>query len=134
MKKQTVISLVLSVTMLLGCLSIPASAFSLDEIETVPVQQETAVTESTTAGANGMELPSSAAHLPFGQASILQGCRTIDGMMPLAGSERRLATSQGVFAYEVNTDTVIYSYNPDVKLSTGTLSKIVTALVAIENC
>lgn len=134
MKKQTVISLMLCTVILCSNLLIPVSAFSLDEIETVPVQQETVTTESAPASSEGMNLTSSAAHLPFGQASILQGCRTVDGMMPLAGSERRLATSQGVFAYEVNTDTVIYSYNPDVKLSTGTLSKIVTALVAIENC
>ena len=134
MKKQIVISLLLSAAMLFGCMTVPVSAFSVDEIETVPVQTETAVQESTAAGSGEMNLTSSAAHLPFGQASILQGCRTIDGMMPLAGSERRLATSEGVFAYEVKADTVIYSYNPDVKLSTGTLSKIVTALVAIENC
>ena len=99
MKKQIVISLLLSAAMLFGCMTVPVSAFSLDEIETVPVQTETAVQESTAAGSGEMNLTSSAAHLPFGQASILQGCRTIDRMMPLAGSERRLATSQGVFAY-----------------------------------
>lgn len=37
------------------------------------------------------------------------------------------------FAFETNTETVIYSYNPDTKLPTGTLAKMVTALVAIEN-
>ena len=133
MKKQTAISLLLCAVMLFSCFTIPVSALPL-EIESVQVQQETTPQESTAVSGDGMNLTSSAAHLPFGKASILQGCRTIDGMMPLAGSERRLATSQGVFAYEVETDTVIYSYNPDVKLSTGTLSKIVTALVAIENC
>ena len=134
MKKRSVISLILCAVMLCGSLAIPVSAFSLDDIQTVPVEQETVAPESAAPSADGMNLTSSVSHLPFGQASILQGCRTIDGMMPLAGSERRLATSQGVFAYEVETETVIYSYNPDVKLSTGTLSKIVTALVAIENC
>lgn len=134
MKKQILISLMLCTAVLLSCFRMSVSAFSLDDIETVPVQQETVAQQGAAAPGGEMNLTSSVSHLPFGQASILQGCRTIDGMMPLAGSERRLATAQGVFAYEVNTDTVIYSYNPDVKLSTGTLSKIVTALVAIENC
>lgn len=54
-------------------------------------------------------------------------------MRPLAGSDSRLDTALAAFAYETNTETVIYSYNPDTKLPTGTLAKIVTALVAIEN-
>ncbi|MGM9549810.1 MAG: D-alanyl-D-alanine carboxypeptidase family protein [Faecousia sp.] len=74
-----------------------------------------------------------AAQIPFGRVSIENGCRTINGMRPLAGSDRRLDTAQAAFVYETNTDTVIYSYNPDTKLPTGTLAKIVTALVAIEN-
>ena len=55
-------------------------------------------------------------------------------MMPLAGSERRLDTAVSAFAYEATTNTVIYSYNPDVKVSPGSLAKIVTALLAIELC
>ena len=50
--------------------------------------------------------------IPFGQVSIQNGCRTIAGMSPLAGKERKLNTAQGVFVYETNTDTVIYSYMP----------------------
>lgn len=132
MKKRTTISLLLCAAMVLGCFAMPVSALSEDMLQTVAPTEET-VPEETIGAAGQTELTSSAAHLPFGRASIQMGCRTIDGMMPLAGSERRLATSQSVFAYEATTGTVIYSYNPDVKLSTGTLSKIVTALVAIEN-
>ena len=74
------------------------------------------------------------AEIPFGQVSIQSGCRTIGGMMPLDGKERKLNTSQAVFVYEVNTDTVIYSYNADTKLAPGTLTKIVAALVTVELC
>ena len=138
MKKRRTISLLLCLALLLGCYAVPVSAVDLSNLETVAVTEQTEPTETAAAAQNpqntsNTELLNSAAKLPFGQASIKQGCRTIEGMMPLAGSERRLATAQAVFAYEMNSDTVIYSYNPDTKLSTGTLSKIVTALVAIEN-
>lgn len=133
MKKYTAISLLLCAALLIGSFAVPVNAIPVEATETVAAAEET-VTQETSAAGTGTELISSAAKLPFGQASVQQGCRTIEGMMPLAGSERRLASSQGVFAYEVNSGTVVYSYNPDVKLSTGTLSKIVAALVAIENC
>lgn len=130
MKKRTGISLLLSALLLLQCLCLPAAALPM-ELEPVVPQPET---QETLPAAQQQSPAGSAAHLPFGQASVLQGCRSIEGMMPLGGSERRLASAQGVFVYEVYTGTVIYSYNPDVKLSPGTLSKVVTALVAIENC
>ncbi len=125
MKKQTVLALMLCLSLVLSCFSLPVSAMPVET--TQPVSATEAAPES-------MELITSAAHLPFGRASIQLGCRTIDGMKPLAGSERRLPTAQAAFAYEVNSGTVIYSYNPDTKLATGTLSKIVTALVALESC
>ena len=70
----------------------------------------------------------------FGSASILNGCRTIEGMVPLSGNERRLQSAQGVFVFDTKTKTVVYSYNPDLKLSPGTLTKLVTALVVLETC
>ncbi len=131
MKIRTTISLFLCAVMVLSCFSLPASAFPVEVTETVAVTEASIPQQTEGAEPN---LADSVGQLPFGRASIQEGCRTIDGMKPLAGSERRLPTAQGVFAYEVNSGTVIYSYNPDVKLSTGTLSKIVTALVAIESC
>jgi len=70
----------------------------------------------------------------FGSACITNGCRTIEGMVPLSGSERRLQSAQGVFVYDTKTKTVVYSYNPDLKLSPGTLTKLVTAMVVLETC
>ena len=133
MKKRKLLSVLLCAVIVISCFSRPAAALTPVLTEPVEVTDHPEETTQQQVNSNGMQLTSSAAHLPFGMASIQQGCRTIDGIMPLAGSERRLATSQGVFAYEAKTGTVIYSYNPDVKLSTGTLSKIVTALVVIEN-
>ena len=36
--------------------------------------------------------------------------------------------------YEVNTDTVVYSFNPDMRLAAGGLAKVVTAIVALQYC
>ena len=70
----------------------------------------------------------------FGTTSILNGCRTINGMSPLGGSEKMLQTAQAAFIYETTTETVIYSYNPDLRLYPGALMKILTAMIAIERC
>lgn len=70
----------------------------------------------------------------FGYVCINNGCRTIDGMVSLMGNEYMCETARGVFVFEKNTETVVYSHNPDLKMSPGTLVKVVTALVAIEHC
>ena len=102
MKNPRTISLLLCLVLILGCFARPACAVDLSNLETVAVTEETAPAESTAAenpqAGTNTTLINSAAKLPFGQASIKQGCRTIEGMMPLAGSERRLATAQSVFA------------------------------------
>lgn len=124
MKKFTFLSLLLCIAMLLQGIALPVLAVPVE------ISQETAAEETieTTPGFNAVS------EIPFGSVCIQNGCRTIEGMVPLGGSERRLETAQSAFAFEVNTGTVIYSHNPDVKVSPGTLTKIVTALVAIENC
>ncbi len=140
MKNRIAISLFICAALLCQCFALPAFALSPDMTQAVEeteetVPSDTAATGTAEGGTGSTVTPgASTSHLPFGQASILQGCRTIDGKMPLGGSERRLATAQAAFAYETETGTVIYSYNPDNKLSPGTLTKIVTAMVAIENC
>lgn len=68
----------------------------------------------------------------FGTNTVLNGCRTLDGMVPLGGSDRMLKTAQAAFVYEQNTGTVLYGYNADTSMSPGALTKILTAIVAIE--
>lgn len=69
----------------------------------------------------------------YGMNAILNGCRTIDGQVPLGSDVRMLETAVSAFAYERNTGTVIYSYNPDYKMQPGTFAKLVVAIVALEN-
>lgn len=66
--------------------------------------------------------------------AVVNGCRTIRGMYPLAGGDRMVDTAQSVFIYETNTQTVIYSYNPDLQVIPGTLTKMLTAAIALEYC
>lgn len=117
MKKFKFLTILMTLCIALQCIAVPA--FAIDE---APIPATTAVTE-----------PTEPTEPPFGTVCIREGCRTIEGMVPLGGNERRLPTALAAFAYEVNTGTVVYSYNPDIKLSPGTLTKIVNALVVIEN-
>ncbi len=118
MKKFKLISLLLCLSLLLQLAALPVSAAEIP---------------ATDSAADAL-LPTQAAEIPFGQQAIQQGCRTLDGMNPLGGSDRRLDTAQGVFLYEVNSDTVVYSYNADMKVHPGSLAKIVLAMIVLENC
>ena len=120
MKKVKCLSLILSVLLLMQSVLVPAAA------ETETTQTEQAETEQA--------ITAQTEELPFGTVCIQKGCRTINGMAPLAGSEKKLETAQSVFLFETNSNTVVYAYNPDVKLHPGTLAKIVMALIVVENC
>lgn len=80
------------------------------------------------------ELIPQATEPAFGTVCVKQGCRTVEGMVPLAGSDRKVATAQAAFLYEVNTGTVVYSLNPDTKMAPGNLTKLVNAYVALQTC
>ena len=89
MKKLRLLSLLLCFLLLCRTV-VPASA-----TETVASVQETQPTEQQ------------AAQIPFGQVCIENGCRTLNGMRPLAGSDSRLDTALAAFAFETTTETVI---------------------------
>ena len=123
MKKFNNLSILLCLSIFLHCLLLPAHATAQD-----PVQpSETAVAESAI-------IPMETESLTFGTVCIQKGCRTINGMVPLAGSDPRLATAQSVFLYEATTDTVVYAYNPDTKVHPGSLAKILLCMIVLENC
>lgn len=120
MKKVKFLSLMLSVLLLAQSILIPVAA-EAETTQTEPTETEQVLTVQTE-------------NLPFGTVCIQKGCRTINGMAPLAGNEKKLETAQAAFLYEANSDTVVYAYNPDLKLHPGTLAKIVMALIVVENC
>jgi len=65
-------------------------------------------------------------------SSITNGCRTMDGKISLWGNNRILTSSSAVMLYEINTDTVVYSWNADERMCPASLTKIMTALLAVE--
>lgn len=115
MKKIRFLSMMLCLLLLLQCALFPAVQAA--DMETEP---GSAVTQPV--------------EIPFGQVCVQKGCRTINGMMPLGGSDYMLDTAQAVFLYEANTDTVVYAYNPDAKVHPGSLAKLVLAMIVLEEC
>lgn len=124
MKKINYLSILLCLSIFLQAFLLPVSATGTDSIMLTEAALDSAITNIPTA----TEPPA------FGTVCIQKGCRTINGMSPLAGSDPRLATAQSVFLYEVTTDTVVYAYNPDTKVHPGSLAKILLALIVLENC
>lgn len=122
MKKIKCLSLLLCLSLLVQCFGIPVQA-----AETTQPQSP----EETTALVPTQQ---QIEELAFGTVSIERGCRTIEGKVPVGGSDRRLETAQSVFLYEVTSDTVVYSYNADSQVHPGTLAKLVLILLVLENC
>lgn len=122
MKNIKFLSLLLAAVLLAQCLTVPVFA---TEAETTESTQPTIALPST----DLTQVPD----VEYGSASIQYGCRTINGMTPMGGSDRILASVQAAFVYDANTQTVIYAYEPDKKLMPGSLAKIMTAMLAIEH-
>ncbi len=120
MKKCRVLWLLLSLILCLQCLVVPVGATQTGAEATEP--EPTGETEPV-----ATEPP-----VVYSDAAVLNGCRTIDGQFPLAGSDRMVETAQAAFVYEQNTNTVIYAYNADIRLAPGSLAKIVTCMIALE--
>lgn len=114
MKKLSAFSLILCLILLVQTLAVPAFA-----------------TETQTNDPFAAEV--SSPEVPFGSAEILNGCRTIEAQVPLGGSDRMLESAVSALIYERNTGTIVYAYNPDLIMQPGTLTKLVTAIVAIQN-
>ena len=68
-----------------------------------------------------------------GDASVANGCHSIEAQMPLWGNSKMLEAAGAAMLYEVNSDTMMYAWNPDVTMHPASLVKIMTALVALEN-
>lgn len=122
MKKKSGLCLLLALLMMFQCACIPVYATETEE----PAGQ-------TVSGTDPQETAQTDTVVSYGSTSVNSGCRTIEALVPLGGSERILETATSAFVYERNTNTVIYSYNADASVQPGTFAKIVTAVVAIEN-
>ena len=59
-------------------------------------------------------------------------CMTLDAQSALAGNSQLLPTAEAVILYAPDSDTMVYSWNPDVPLDPSGMNKIMTALIALE--
>ena len=116
-------SLLICLLILLQMVALPAAAAQTQEPTQEPTQMPTMAVEIMNAGSD----------YENSMTTILNGCRTLDAQVPLGSDARMLDSAMSAFVYERNTGTLIYAYNPDLKVQPGTLTKIVAAIVAIEN-
>ena len=128
MKKSACLSLLLAALVLFESAALPVRAAETTEATTPPTE----ITEQTFPPVQEQSAPATD-DLAFGTVGIYNGCRGLNGMVPLYNEGQKLQTAQGVVVFERNTETMVYSFNPDLKLAPGTLSKLVTALVVVES-
>lgn len=129
--KKSILSFLLSLILLLGCIA-PVYA---DEqaAETTESDNQTETVQETV---QETQVSPPEGQAPSGQmvanAPVVKGCSTLDAQVPLR-REAVLKTAEAALLYEVNSDTIVYGFNMDMKMSPGSLVKIMTMLVALEN-
>ncbi len=52
--------------------------------------------------------------------------------VPIGGTEQKLDTAKAAILYELNTDTFVYTWNPDMTINPTGMVKFLTAWIAIE--
>lgn len=124
MKKISLICMALCLCMVISCISVMAFAAAPQDT-TVPAD-----TTEATAAPTAPDVQSST--VTQGDASVSHGAATLDGQKPLGGSVKRLETAQAALLYELNTGTLLYTWNPDVRVQPASLVKIMTAMIALE--
>lgn len=64
-------------------------------------------------------------------ASVTDGCHTLDAKKGILGERQLISNCSAAFMYEYTTDTLMYSWNGDMRINPSSLVKIVTAYIAI---
>lgn len=64
--------------------------------------------------------------------AVTSGCLTLDGGAPLYGSTQLLDSAKAAILYELDSQTLVYAWNPDEHLDPSGMNKIMTALLALE--
>ena len=116
MKKMRLSGLILCLIAMVGTLCMPCMATETNE------------NQSSTAATTLEEYSDFT-----GDPSVASGCHTVDAQMPLCGNGKILDTAGAAILYEINSQTLMYAWNPDAQLYPASLVKIMTALLAIEN-
>lgn len=67
-------------------------------------------------------------------ASVTEGCHTIDAQRGFLGERQLVTNCTAAFLYEYTSDTLMYSWNGDMRIIPASLVKILTAMIAIDQC
>ena len=113
MKKIKIICIVLCAFLLFG--AVPVSATQVNE-----------TTQSSSPDEPAYELD-------MGDSSVVSGSHSLNAMVPLWGSSKLLETAGAAMLYEIESETMVYAWNPDVQIFPAALVKIMTCLLALES-
>lgn len=64
--------------------------------------------------------------------TVTNGAHSLDGTIPLLGSDRIVTNVQSAIVYETKSQTLMYGFNADERISPASLVKILTALIVAE--
>ena len=67
-----------------------------------------------------------------GDASVEYGSRTLNAQKPLADTDDYTAQVKGALLYDLGSDTLVFAQDIDERLYPASLTKVMTALVAIK--
>ena len=65
-------------------------------------------------------------------ADLTSGCFSLDASIAMHGTEEITDNAEAIFLYELNSRTLIYALNPDTPLDPSSFTKLMTALIAVE--
>ncbi len=68
-----------------------------------------------------------------GDPAVSSGCHSVDAAMTLSEEEKLVETAKAAVLYELNSGTMLYTWNPDGKIYPTSMVKMMTTLVALEN-
>lgn len=121
MKKNGILCLLLCLVLLMQ----PAFAYATEVDTTVPTGP---ILPEPGSGAVDGDFQDT-----IGDASIVNGCHSIEAQKPLWGSNKMLEAAGAAMLFEINSETMMYAWNPDATMDPASLVKIMTALVALES-
>ena len=64
--------------------------------------------------------------------AVTSGSHSLKAAVPLAGTDKLLDTAKAVISYELNKDTLLYTWNADQRINPTGMVKLLTALIVLE--
>ena len=72
--------------------------------------------------------------IPMDVESEINSIRGIDANHALLGMDKIVSNARSAIVFEANSETLMYAWNPDMQMYPASLVKIMTVLLALENC